>query len=57
MSEIMSVWTGQRSLSQASAQVRVNWDTIQSCIDRFGNQNQPSEAPSQANINWWPFSE
>lgn len=57
INEFMSVWTGQKALSQASAQLRLNWGIIRSCIDRFTNLNEPSVAPNQANINWWPFGE
>ena len=39
--EVAGVLTGRMSLSQASAQVRLNWPVIRGCIDRFANRNSP----------------
>jgi hypothetical protein len=40
--EVKGVLSGKMGLSQASAQVRLNWPVIRECVDRFANRNNPS---------------
>ena len=54
INELRDVWTGKTDLSKASAQVRLNWEVVRDCIDRFANRDNPNTA--QVNSWWWPFS-
>ena len=47
ISEARSVWTGRTPLSQASAQIRLNWPVIRDCVDRYTNQNNPPSAQAE----------
>ena len=44
ISEFRDVWMGRTDLSQASAQVRLSWQVIRDCVDRFVNRNSPNTA-------------
>jgi hypothetical protein len=44
ISEFRGVWMGRTDLSQASAQVRLSWQVIRDCVDRFVNRNSPNTA-------------
>ena len=53
ISEFRGVWMGRTDLSQASAQVRLSWQVIRDCVDRFVNRNSPNTAQAM----WRSFCE
>ena len=44
INELRDVWTGKTDLSKASAQIRLNWQVVRDCIDRFANRDDPDTA-------------
>jgi hypothetical protein len=48
ISEARSVLQGRTALSQASAQLRLNWPVIRRCIARFADRNDPTNLPVQS---------
>ena len=42
INELRDVWMGKTDLSKASAQVRLNWEVVRDCIDRFANRDNPN---------------
>ena len=42
ISEVRDVWMGRTDLNHARAQIRLNWEVIRGCVDRYFNSRDDS---------------